>query len=324
MDIKTIISDIFKEKAPIGGVDSVVFAACGGSFSTLFPAKYLLETKSKELKIGHYSSNEFLHTMPSYVGKNSIIITISHKGETPETVQVAKKAQEIGAASIVLTFDGKSALAGYGDYVLLYQWGETIDQNESNVIIAMKLAAEILNQKEHWILYDTFLHACALFTDVTYLARTASKERAAEFAKTYKKEPLMYVMGSGFATYAAYSFAICILMEMQWIHSSSIHSGEYFHGPFEITDPEVPFILLKSYGSTRPLDERAHTFLKKYGKKIILLDAEELGLGNVGEEVAELFNHMFFTVVLREYANQLAKERNHPLSERRYMWKVEY
>ncbi|MED4792418.1 SIS domain-containing protein, partial [Bacillus inaquosorum] len=28
--------------------------------------------------------------------------------------------------------------------------------------------------------------------------------------------------------------------------------------------------------------------------------------------------------VLRSYADELAEARNHPLSHRRYMWKVEY
>lgn len=324
MDFKSIVSEIIQKKKGTGGVDSVIFAACGGSYSTLFPAKYLLETKSTKLKIGHFSSNELLHSLPAYVGENSIIVTISHKGETPETVEVAKKAQEIGATSIVLTFDANSSLAKHGDYVFLYQWGETIDQNESNVLIAMKISVEILQQTEGWLHYENFHQACSLFTEVTHEAREASLENAISFARTYQKEPIIYVIGSGFASYAAYSFAICILMEMQWIHSSAIHSGEYFHGPFEITDPDVPFILLKSYGSTRPLDERAHSFLKQYGKKIILLDAVELGLGAVGEEVAELFNHLFFTVILREYANQLAIKRDHPLSTRRYMWKVAY
>ena len=51
--------------------------------------------------------------------------------------------------------------------------------------------------------------------------------------------------------------------EMQWIHSSAIHSGEYFHGPFEITDKDVPFIMMMSTGRTRALDQRALDFLQQ-------------------------------------------------------------
>ncbi|MCY7931444.1 SIS domain-containing protein, partial [Bacillus inaquosorum] len=45
-----------------------------------------------------------------------------------------------------------------------------------------------------------------------------------------------------------------------WIHSHAIHAGEYFHGPFEIIDESVPFIILLGLDETRPLEERALTF----------------------------------------------------------------
>lgn len=61
-------------------------------------------------------------------------------------------------------------------------------------------------------------------------------------------------MGSGAAYGAAYMESICIFMEMQWLDSSSIHTGEYFHGPFEITDANRPFYDSDfPEGSTRPL-----------------------------------------------------------------------
>ena len=51
------------------------------------------------------------------------------------------------------------------------------------------------------------------------------------------------------ANYAtAYSYAICIFQEMQWIHSAGIHSDEYFHGPFEVTDIDAPFVILRRAG----------------------------------------------------------------------------
>ncbi len=73
---------------------------------------------------------------------------------------------------------------------------------------------------------------------------------------------------------AAHQESICILLEMQWINSASIHSGEYFHGPFEITETGTPFILLKSSGRTRPLDDRAIRFIERYRGKLQIIDVE--------------------------------------------------
>jgi fructoselysine 6-phosphate deglycase len=131
-------------------------------------------------------------------------------------------------------------------------------------------------------------------------------------------------MGSGANFGIAYWFAICLLMEMQWIHSHAIHAGEYFHGPFEILDKDVPVILLLGLDETRPLEERSLEFTQKYGDRIIVLDAKEFDLKGIAESVKGYIAPLVIQAVLRQYAEELAKVRNHPLSTRRYMWKVPY
>jgi len=111
---------------------------------------------------------------------------------------------------------------------------------------------------------------------------------------------------------------------MQWIHSASIHSGEFFHGPLEITDENTPFILLMSRGRTRPLDERALKFLQKFARKIMVIDANSLFIDEIDDSVAEYFNGLVLTNALGVFNEKLAQERRHPLTDRRYMWKMEY
>ena len=131
-------------------------------------------------------------------------------------------------------------------------------------------------------------------------------------------------MGSGANYRVAYSFAICLLMEMQWINSSAIHSGEYFHGPFECTDEDHLYILLMGTGAARVMDERALTFLKKYGKKYEVIDAKELGIDAIDESVNEYFCPMVFYAMSVAYRTGLQDKRRHPLDMRRYMGVVEY
>jgi fructoselysine-6-P-deglycase FrlB-like protein len=111
---------------------------------------------------------------------------------------------------------------------------------------------------------------------------------------------------------------------MQWLHASAIHSGEFFHGPFEVTDKKTNFILLVNEGRTRPLDERVLAFIKSYAKNYVVIDAKELGIGVLPESVVEFFNPVLFYSVLCDYREALANIRNHPLETRRYMGKVEY
>ena len=55
-----------------------------------------------------------------------------------------------------------------------------------------------------------------------------------------------------------------------------------------------------------------------------MLCAEELGLGSLDAEVVEHVEHMAFGTLLRVYCDKLADSRGHPLTVRRYMWKMDY
>ena len=132
-------------------------------------------------------------------------------------------------------------------------------------------------------------------------------------------------MSSGATAMVAYSFSMFLMMEMQWIPSSSFNCGEFFHGPFELVDKDVPYLLLMNDGPTRAMDARAMTFLQRFDAKLTVVDAKDFGLANVvSSSVIEYFNPILLSGVLRMYAEQLAEERKHPLTMRRYMWKLEY
>ena len=152
----------------------------------------------------------------------------------------------------------------------------------------------------------------------------AHKGAIAAFAESHKREPVIYTMGSGASYGVAYSFAICILQEMQWVHSACIHAGEYFHGPFEVTDFDVPFIQLVGIGPSRAMDERALAFAQKYSRRMTVLDARDLGVDTLPATVSEYLAPLVFSPVLRAYADKLADAKGHPLSVRRYMWKMDY
>ena len=99
---------------------------------------------------------------------------------------------------------------------------------------------------------------------------------------------------------------MCWVMEMQWINSGCIHSGEYFHGPFEVTDYDVPFMLVKSIGHTRHLDQK------------------DLDLSTVADEAKPYVAAILTGVVIRHFVEAIAFERGHSLDVRRYMWQMQY
>lgn len=326
-DIKEIIGEILAKKQPDGGVDSVFYVGCGGSLGVMYPAKFFLERESLSLRTGWINSNEFVHSTPKTFGKNSIICLACHGGNTPETIAAARLGKEMGAAVILLTMKEESEITPYGDYVVRYAFSgtdEDMDFSMDKTMCALLVAVETLQQTEGYDNYEKFMDGVSRIDGIVKAAQTHVEKRAAAFGQEYRQDSFIYTMGSGASWASAYMESICIFMEMQWINSACIHTGEYFHGPFEVTDANIPFVVQVAEGSTRHLDERALNFLKRYAKRIEVLDAKELGLCTIDPAVVDYFNHSLFSNVYSVYNKALAEARQHPLSTRRYMWKVEY
>jgi fructoselysine 6-phosphate deglycase len=312
-----------KEKQP--DIKSVFFVGCGASKSDLYPAKYFLEGNAKQLRTSLYTANEFNYATPVAVDETSIVITCSLGGTTPETVTATSKAKELGAHVISVTHVEDSALTKDADYVVYHGWEANYAAKMEKMTKVLGLAVEILNQFEGYEHYNKMQDGFTNIYDLIESSVATVLPQAKAFADAYKDEPVIYAMSSGATHEVAYAFSICLLMEMQWINSGSFHDGEFFHGPFEIVDKGVPFLLLMNDGRTRAMDSRALEFLNRFDAKTTVVDAKDFGLGSViAKEVVDYFNPMLITGVIRVYAEQLAIARNHPLSKRRYMWKLEY
>ena len=325
MTIQEIVADILKKKEAVGGVDSVYLVACGGSFAGFYPAKYLLDHASRTLRCAMFTANEFVHALPDACGPNSIVLGCSMRG-TPETGEAVRAARERGAATVAF-YVQESKMTGYSEYKVQYETiAEDVSRAEqTNAALELQFCFELLHQKEGCPLYEPAMAGFAILDDIYRSAAEYCRPRAKAFAAGCKDEPVIYVMGGGPSMGAAYIFSICNLMEMQWVHSPTVNSGEYLHGPFETLDKNLPMFVLVSEGRTRPVDERALRFLKNYGEKLYVPDAKELGINRLDSSVAEYFNHLVFSSVLNNvYLRELSYAKKHPYQNRRYMWQVEY
>lgn len=305
-------------------MSEVFFVACGGSLVDLYPAKFFLACESRLLRTDLYTANEFVYAVPKVLGERSVVIFCSHSGVTPEIVEAVKVAKAVGSLTVSLTHNKSSELAAFSDHNVVYEWGDESNVQNNPMAITLALCLEILQQSEGYANYQEFQEALLKIDDVVAAARKQVGKRVLTFAENYQNEKLFYTLSSGASFGLAYGFAICSLMEMQWLNASAIHSGEFFHGPFEITDKKTNFIVLVNEGRTRPLDQRVIDFLKTYAKNYVIIDAKELGIGVLPESVVEFFNPILFYSVLCDYREALAQIRNHPLETRRYMGKVEY
>ncbi len=299
------------------------FVACGGSMANLYPAHYIFD-REIETPSAIYSSNEFIHREPKALGKGSVVILCSHSGNTPETAKAAEFARKKGAVTIAFSNVVDSPLWKAAEFPIHYDYGAEATAKEGNSGMLYRLIFGILNEIAPNKKYEQAIGCVDNLQKLYDVNKEMTFDAADEFGKKYKREKLIYTMASGPNYGVAYSFTSCLLMEMLWINSNAIHAGEYFHGPFEVTDFDVPFLLIKGSGETRPLDERAHDFVKKFSEKLTVVDAKDFNMDGIDEDLKSYFAPLIAGVVLRQYADRLAEHTGHPLSVRRYMWKMEY
>lgn len=323
MKVREIIKDIKDEIDNRGGLKSVYFVGLGGSLAAIYPGKYLLSSEAKNIAVSSYTSNEFIYANPKDLDERCIVILCSLKG-TAETVEAIKHANKTGAITIAMTGSKETEMVKHSQYYVVYSSGDEQVYSESNQSYSLKLAFEILKQFEEYEYYEEATNAFTKIDDIFVDAKENIVEKAIKFALDYKDENMFYVLASGPCWGTGYSMASCHLMEMQWKNASVIHSGEFFHGPFEITDDKPVMILIKSIGKTRYLDERVEIFLDKFAKKVFVIDAKDTKLENLNIHIAEYFSSVIMLPLERFIVSKMSDMRNHSMDKRRFMWQFDY
>lgn len=175
-----------------------------------------------------------------------------------------RNLQERGAAVITMTHNPNSICAQEDMNPVVYSWEDDTNEKERPQGIVMRVLNELMKlQEPSYTKYEAVLDGLEKADGIVRAAVKKVQNRTWVFAEKYFEEPFLYIMGSGASYSQAYGFSICSLQEMQWMDCCYLHSGEYFHGPFECTDEDHLYILLMGTGAARVMDERALTFLKK-------------------------------------------------------------
>jgi len=321
--VQKVLEDVQKKS-----IKNIYYVACGGSLAVMFPNKYFIDREADQLVAHMYNSAEFILLNPRTLSESSLVILLSLTGKTPETTQAAEFARKKGALTVGVTCDVESPLGKAVDHALFYEnafAGKEINPFEGNFSILYQLSAGVLDVIEGKNVLSTMARSLSNLQTVIERAKNQFEEFLNKYALAFKDEKVIYTLASGANYGPAYSHAICNLMEMQWIHSHAIHAGEFFHGPFEILDRDVPFILLMGLDETRPLEERALSFLHRFGEKIMIVDAKDMNFDGIDESMKGYIAPIVFNNLMWRFVTILADLRNHPVfTARRYMKKVEY
>ena len=134
--------------------NQIYFVACGGSSALMYPSKFFADRFSKKMNTDYYNANEFIHLSPAALGEESVVITCSQEGKTPETVAAAGFAKNKGATVIALSMEKGTPLEQASDLFVQYGHYNTAPAIETSYGVMYMLTAGIIELRESTPLFE--------------------------------------------------------------------------------------------------------------------------------------------------------------------------
>ena len=254
------------------GYKNLYLVGTGGTYAMASPLSYLIKTNST-IPWYYEIAAELVTAKPKQLTKDSVVITASLSGTTVETINAAKYAKEVGATVIALVGEKECPLAEYADYVFENRTASNDNLVEEIYIQYFALGARFMKNNGEFPEYEKFIDALKQMPEVLQKVREDNDERALAFAEKHKDTKFHMCIGAGNTWGETYCFAMCVLEEMQWIKTKSIHAAEYFHGTLELVEEDTSLILFYGEDETRPLMDRVKNFSEKVTKVINIVES---------------------------------------------------
>jgi fructoselysine-6-phosphate deglycase len=309
------------DKISAKGFKNIFLIGSGGTIAMMYPYEYIFKSNSS-LEVHSEIAAELLVMNNRHLNENSVCIFASVTGTTKETVAAAKFCKDKGAITIGFVAEQGTPLAETVDYCI--STGHEKHSFDTFFIHLQMLTFRFIHNNEEFPQYEQFAKEIARLPQGIVHAMEAFDSRAEQFAMKHKDTDYHMLVGAGNLWGNTYSYAMCILEEMQWIKSKSIHAAEFFHGTLELVEENTSVILFKGEDETRPLVDRVERFAEKITKELFIIDTKDFELDGISDDFRKHFAVNVNWAVIGRISVYLERERNHPLVTRRYYRQMEY
>ncbi|MCI8649930.1 MAG: SIS domain-containing protein [Anaerotruncus sp.] len=316
-EIEAAVDAICKE-----GYSNLFFIGCGGTYAHTLPMKYWLDTSS-QIEVHPVIAKEFMLMGHKRFSKDSVCIFSSRSGNTKEIVEAAKFCKDAGARTIVYVSNDNTPICEYADYKVC-SFAEDDCLCEAIYTYQIILLARFMKNHQEFPKYDQFMSEYEKLTPYLLKGKELYEDRCAKIAAGHKDMEYVMVVGSGMLWGEAYDYAMCILEEMQWIKTKSIHAAEFFHGTLELVEKDTSMLLFYGEDETAPLMDRVMTFSKNLTDDISVFDTREVELPFTEPEFRKIVSPLVLYAITERLSCHIAHVRNHPLTTRRYYRQFDY
>lgn len=311
-EIETGVNKAFTQK-----IKRIVFVGCGANYSQMLTIKYIVDGLAKDIDCQAYYAGEIDRQLPVQVGNETMVVGMSHSGNTTEVFLALQKAKQKGAMIFGISTNAKSKLAEISDYHYAYPVGN--NPSEMKLLSLCRLVLSVLQCNSVSIPSELETELAQL-PDHFFKAHPYFASRAIEFAETHHMRNMFYVMGCGPTMGPGYAFTICKLMEMQWKDAALLNAAEFYHGPLEVTDENRCFVLFAAQDQYSQQVFRLNDYLTPKDCQVHLIDTNSVY--NVDSQLAkEYLSPFLLWPALTMHAWALEEKTGHDIDVRRNMGK---
>ena len=316
-EIEKIADTISKD-----GFSNIFFIGCGGTYAHSLPMKYWLDGCS-QLETYSVIAAEFMLSGHKKFSKDSICVFSTRSGNTKEIVQAAKFCQEAGARTVVYVSNDNTPVCEYATYKVS-SFAEDDHLCEAIYTYMIILLARLMKNNGEFEDYDAFMTEYEQLPSYLLKAKETVEGQCAKTAAALKDVDYHMVVGSGMLWGEAYDYAMCILEEMQWLKTKSIHAAEFFHGTLELLEKGMSMIMLYGEDETRPLMDRVYNFASKITDVITIFDTKAIELPFSKPYYRKIVSPLVIYAITERLSCHIENVRGHSLKIRRYYRQMDY
>jgi glucosamine--fructose-6-phosphate aminotransferase (isomerizing) len=212
---------------------------------------------------------------------NTLAVTISQSGQSPDIVALQDEAKRAGALSVAIVNVEDSPAARNADICLpLCAGPEKSVAATKTFIVSLVAAASLV---AHWLDDPMLKNAIASLPD---RLADASHKKWPEFAERLAEVDSLYILGRGPSLPIAAETALK-LKETCAVHAEAYSVAEVMHGPLELVGEGFPVLVYAQNDQSLPSTQAAIQRLKAAGAKLLVAGAGGLPVVRAGHPLLE-------------------------------------
>jgi glucosamine--fructose-6-phosphate aminotransferase (isomerizing) len=249
---------------------SLFITAAGTSYHAGLLMKFRLQNEAK-LRCETILAGEFKEHA-SFVGKGSVVLTLSQSGETADVLEAVKEAKKRGAIVLAIVNAAGSTLARESNRVLLLNCGPEVGvaatkSFTSQVVVMNTVVDAILGKKPDGM------------KEVSNAVRgaLATEQKVKDIAARFSDRSDFYFVARGYQSPVALEGALK-LKELSYVHAEGMPASELKHGTLALIEKGTPVVVINPSGNS-------HADVLSNAEELKARGAEIIGISDQKDEV---------------------------------------